>query len=121
MRNEISSRRIIFRGKSLDKKKWVYGYLVLKDGISYIGNESGAIKVDGSTVGQFTGRVDSKANDIYEGDILHNTLYRTDEFNRVVKFFYGSFVGELIATGRIRSFLTLSLGNMEVIGTIHGK
>lgn len=72
-------RNIKFRGKTEDGR-WIYGDLLhawdslmiqyeieLDDENTY-----NAEDVDGSTVGQFTGILDCKGREVYEGDLLMN-------------------------------------------------
>ena len=86
-------REILFRGKESDDGSWVYGWHCrypfgrwpLKDAI--IPSEDAEdgyhhfVEVDGSTVGQFTGRLDKNGKRVFEGDVLD---FFSGEFRGVV-------------------------------------
>ena len=83
-------RNIVFRGMCMGDGEWVYGNLVVCDGVPYIFQEKDVRKgldVDGwlngcrmievipETVGQWTGMVDKNGVMIFEGDILDYNRY----------------------------------------------
>lgn len=72
-------REIKFKAKSIYNGEWVYGDLLHKtDGTHiYVGKDEGGhtlcTRIDPSTVCQFTGMKDEKGNEIWEGDIVHDS------------------------------------------------
>jgi uncharacterized phage protein (TIGR01671 family) len=68
---------IKFKAKRLDNGEWVEGDLMKESyGARIIGNTSKAdnwIAVNPSTICQFTGLKDCEGNEIWEGDIVHDS------------------------------------------------
>ena len=113
-------REILFRGKRVDTKEWVYGYyfegftgipyiLVLYD---HILGMTEFYEVIPETVGQFTGLTDKNGKKIFEGDVV-----RIEDFvNATVKW------REDIACWTLQSYIignTWGSSMLEVIGNIH--
>lgn len=138
------NREILFRGKRLDNGEWVYGFYSNAKGengrFHYIQDENSFVKVDPSTVGQYTGITDKNDKKIFEGDIVaftfhsdlaeHARLEERPEIteDHVILFRDGAFWMKRIVvpdslTAKIYGTITLleSLWKhrVEVIGNIH--
>lgn len=84
------NREIKFRGKQINTKKWIYGYLYREKGLYLICEniryaEEEPILLD--TIGQYTGLHDKNNIKIYEGDIV-----KYENMTEKIMFLNGSFV-----------------------------
>lgn len=89
-------REILFRGKTADENKWIYGdifhsgaYPKITRIHDYINRVNYAVNPE--TVGEFTGLSDLNGVKIFEGDILES-FYKKERIVSVVK--YGGFEPE---------------------------
>lgn len=134
-------REILFRGKSIMRGEWIYGYLnqhrgnirydcdcePIVDGCYYINDwqtkiETGMYgqdyKVDSSTVGQFTGLTDKNGVKVFEGDIVRygDTIHRVVFEQRNGTAYFGLVYAacETLPFGHYQD-----LKQIEVIGNIY--
>lgn len=78
IKNNGTSREILFRGKNIVTNKWVEGYYKRIGGVTLIEEaERAGVShyVDPQTVGQYVNRTDKNGRRIFEGDIVKSEIY----------------------------------------------
>ena len=129
-------REILFRGKRLDNGEWVEGWYEMYPfgrwpvKTSIIPSEEAKdghyehVKVDSSTVGQYTGLNDKNGKRIFEGDIVktsditHESVIQIPGESFEIAMRKGCWV---MVAGEDWDFLETNHECIQVIGNIHGN
>ena len=121
-------REILFRGKRLDKDKWVEGYYTafnpdIGNDIPVIENRMNDYVVSLDTVGQYVGRTDKNGKKIFEGDLVK---YHDRIFGDVVAEIIYSDSGACFCAMCVKRRnnqpaldIVMNESEIEVIGNIH--
>jgi uncharacterized phage protein (TIGR01671 family) len=142
-------RTVKFRGKRIDNKEWVYGYLyelplpsgeacmILTQDNNHVDNSLepkyhlaftlwvDLFLVDPATVGQFTGLTDKNGKEIYEDDIISSKKHPQIKHLIFYNEKQGKFMAGLYGNTNIYDFgvcgvdIPAWMAEKEVIGNIH--
>ena len=121
-------RQIKFRGKRKNTGEWAYGDLVRNVEGAFavvppyqmdMNNVCSNYEVRPESIGQFTGFLDKKGNEIYEGDMLGWWNYDASFIPETVLFYDGCFM--IKDDYSFDSISTIDTSLRIVIGNIHDK
>lgn len=113
-------REILFRGKRIDNRTWLYGDLrQYREGVCGICDRAlgHTRRVDLTTIGQFTGLTDKNGKKIFEGDIIFDQ--RPSIQKTYIVIWFGSSFCRRTKDGHYLSPLILNCNEFEIIGNIH--